>query len=146
MTAGRSSISLTTKGHKAFAALDHRSQRETGGLLKHLDETEQDRVVDGDGHDRAADRSRRGPARTYTLRAHRPGDMGWVVARHGALYAAEYGWSNHIEAITAEIVGGFLKTFDPARERCWIAEMDGETVGSIFLVQATATRWRGCGC
>jgi DNA-binding MarR family transcriptional regulator/GNAT superfamily N-acetyltransferase len=128
-------VSLTTKGHKAFAALDHRSQRETGGLLKHLDETDQLRVVTamdtierliGGGAD---------PARTYTLRAHQPGDMGWVVARHGALYATEYGWNNHIEAITADIVSGFLKTFDPARERCWIAEMDGEPVGSIFLVR-----------
>jgi DNA-binding MarR family transcriptional regulator/GNAT superfamily N-acetyltransferase len=128
-------ISLTTKGHKAFASLDHRSQRETGDLLKHLDAAEQTRVVTamdtierligGDG----------APERHVTLRSHQPGDMGWVVARHGALYAAEYGWSSHIEAITADIVSGFLKSCDPARERCWIAEMDGEPVGSIFLVR-----------
>ncbi len=128
-------ISLTTKGHKAFASLDHRSQRETGGLLKHLDDAEQVRVVTAMemierliGRDAA-------PERRVTLRSHQPGDMGWVVARHGALYAAEYGWSSHIEAITAEIVSGFLKTSDTARERCWIVEMDGEPVGSIFLVR-----------
>ncbi len=128
-------VSLTTKGLTAFAALDHRSQRETGGLLKHLDEAEQRHVV------KAMDTIERliggvtAPERHYTLRSHQPGDMGWVVARHGALYAKEYGWSSHIEAITADIVSGFLKTFDPAREHCWIAEMDGEPVGSIFLVR-----------
>jgi DNA-binding MarR family transcriptional regulator/GNAT superfamily N-acetyltransferase len=128
-------ISLTTKGHKAFASLDHRSQRETGGLLKHLDDAEQVRVVTAmETIERLIGRDA-APERRVTLRSHQPGDMGWVVARHGALYAAEYGWSSHIEAITAEIVSGFLKTSDPARERCWIAEMDGEPVGSIFLVR-----------
>jgi GNAT superfamily N-acetyltransferase len=73
--------------------------------------------------------------RQYTLRPHPPGDMGWVVERHGVLYGAEYGWGSHIEAITAEIVAAFLKTFDPARERCWIAEMDGDRVGCAFLVK-----------
>jgi DNA-binding MarR family transcriptional regulator/N-acetylglutamate synthase-like GNAT family acetyltransferase len=128
-------ISLTTKGHKAFASLDHRSQRETGSLLKHLDDAEQVRVVTAmETIERLIGRDA-APERRVTLRSHQPGDMGWVVARHGALYAAEYGWSSHIEAITAEIVSGFLKTSDPARERCWIAEMDGEPVGSIFLVR-----------
>lgn len=128
-------ISLTTKGHKAFAALDHRSQRETGDLLKQLDGAEQVRVVTAmETIERLIGRAA-APERRVTLRSHQPGDMGWVVARHGALYAAEYGWSSQIEAITAEIVSGFLKTHDPARERCWIAEMGGEPVGSIFLVR-----------
>lgn len=130
-------VSLTTKGYKTFAALDQRSQRETGTMLKHLDEPQQARVVTAMGtierlitHDSA-------PERRYTLRSHRPGDMGWVVARHGVLYAAEYGWSSHIEAITADIVSAFLKNFDPAREHCWIAEIDGEPAGSVFLVKET---------
>jgi DNA-binding MarR family transcriptional regulator/predicted GNAT family acetyltransferase len=128
-------VSLTTKGHKAFAALDHRSQRETGGLLEHLAEAEQSRVVAAmDTIERLIDRNA-GTTRSYTLRPHRPGDMGWVVAQHGTVYATEYGWGSHIEAITAEIVGGFLKHFDPAREHCWIAEIDGEIVGSVFLVK-----------
>jgi DNA-binding MarR family transcriptional regulator/GNAT superfamily N-acetyltransferase len=128
-------ISLTAKGGKAFAALDQRSQHETGTMLKHLDEPEQARVVSAmDTIERLIARDSV-PERRYTLRSHRPGDMGWVVARHGTLYAAEYGWSSHIEAITADIVGAFLKNFDPAREHCWIAELDGEPVGSVFLVK-----------
>jgi DNA-binding MarR family transcriptional regulator/GNAT superfamily N-acetyltransferase len=128
-------LSLTTKGHKAFAALDHRSQRETGSMLSHLDDADQERVVAAmDTIERLVDRDLMRDRR-YTLRPHRPGDMGWVVERHGVLYDTEYGWSSHIEAITAGIVGDFLKNFDPAREHCWIAEVDGERVGSAFLVK-----------
>jgi DNA-binding MarR family transcriptional regulator/GNAT superfamily N-acetyltransferase len=128
-------LSLTTAGYKAFAELDHRSQRDVGDMLKKLDAPAQERVVAAMqtierliGVDSAGERH-------YTLRVHRPGDMGWVVERHGALYAAEYGWGNHLEAITADIVAAFLKNFDPARERCWIADMAGERVGSVFLVK-----------
>lgn len=74
----------------------------------------------------------------YTVRQHGPGDMGWVVHRQGALYAQEYGWNMHFEALVAEIVARFIKTFDPLRERCWIAEQDGAVVGSVFLVQESA--------
>jgi DNA-binding MarR family transcriptional regulator/GNAT superfamily N-acetyltransferase len=138
-------LSLTTKGRLAIGKLDQLSQRETGAMLGKLGESEQIRVVAAMdtierliGHNaNDAPDADDGPA--VSLREHRPGDMGWVVARHGALYPAEYGWDNRIEALTAEIVAGFLKNFDPARERCWIAEMDGEPVGSIFLVRDTDT-------
>jgi GNAT superfamily N-acetyltransferase len=75
----------------------------------------------------------------YILRAHRPGDMGWVVQRHGELYAQEYGWNEEFEALVAEIVARFVKRLDPKRERCWIAVKDGENVGCVFLVKKTST-------
>jgi DNA-binding MarR family transcriptional regulator/GNAT superfamily N-acetyltransferase len=134
--ARQSHLSLTAKGRKAFAPLDERSHDQVHDILQRLAPGQQKRVTDamrtiesliGDKQEKPK----------VTLRAHRAGDMGWVVEKHGALYAREYGWNNHIEAITAEIVGAFLKNFDPKRERCWIAEMDGEIVGCVFLVRET---------
>jgi GNAT superfamily N-acetyltransferase len=77
------------------------------------------------------------PGRTapYILRPPRAGDMGWIVSRHGALYANEYGWDERLEALTAEIVAAFVRNYDAKRERCWIAERDGENVGSVLLVK-----------
>lgn len=79
------------------------------------------------------------PGPAYTLRQHRVGDMGWVVHRQAALYAREYGWDSQFEALVAEIVAQFIKTFDPERERCWIAERDGAIVGSVFVVKDSDT-------
>jgi DNA-binding MarR family transcriptional regulator/GNAT superfamily N-acetyltransferase len=127
-------LTLTAKGQLAFGALDKRSQNDMGAMLRDLSEAEQDRVVTAmDTIENLIER--KANARSYTLRAPRPGDMGWIVSRHGELYAKEYGWNSTIEAITADIVSAFLKNYDPKRERCWIAEMDGEPVGSVFLVR-----------
>jgi len=134
-------LSLTTRGRKAFAALDHRSQRDMGALLHGLSEADQARVV-------AAMRTIEklvGEQETdtpspssYVLRPHRPGDMGWVIGHQAALYAREYGWNIGYEALVAEIAAQFIRNFDPARECCWIAELDGEPVGSVFVVQDSA--------
>ena len=71
----------------------------------------------------------------FTLRGHRPGDMGWVTHRQAVLYAAEYGWNESFEALVAEITASFIRAFDPGRERCWIAERRGEVVGSVFCIR-----------
>jgi GNAT superfamily N-acetyltransferase len=75
----------------------------------------------------------------FVLRPQQPGDMGWVVHRHGALYAQEYGYNEKFEALVAEIVAKFVYHFDPRRERCWMAEKEGEIVGSVFLVKKSKT-------
>jgi GNAT superfamily N-acetyltransferase len=79
----------------------------------------------------------RAPPPAVVLREPRPGDLGWIVSRHGALYGAEYGWDERLEALTAEIVAAFVREHDPGRERCWIAELAGENVGSVLLVKDT---------
>lgn len=134
--ARQSHLALTAKGRKAFAPLDERSHEQVQRMLEKLAPGQQKRLTDamrtiesliGENVEKPK----------VTIRAPKPGDMGWVVEKHGAVYANEYGWNSHIEAITAEIVGAFLKNFDPNRERCWIAEMDGEIVGCVFLVRET---------
>lgn len=76
---------------------------------------------------------------SYTLRQHQPGDMGYIIHKHGVLYAGEYGWDMRFEALVAQVAADFINHFNPEKERCWIAEMDGEIVGSIFIVQKNAT-------
>lgn len=74
---------------------------------------------------------------TWTPRPPQPGDIGWVIERHGALYAVEYDFNEQFEALVAQVAGAFLAQHDPARERCWIAERDGERLGSVFLMRKT---------
>ncbi|HVY00058.1 MAG TPA: bifunctional helix-turn-helix transcriptional regulator/GNAT family N-acetyltransferase [Pseudorhodoplanes sp.] len=132
----QSHLALTAKGRKAFAPLDRRSHEQVRDLLQRLAPARQKRVTEAMRtiESLIADHPEKPKV---TLRAHRPGDMGWVVEKHGAVYAQEYGWNSHIEEITAEIVAAFLKNYDSRRERCWIAEVDGEIAGCVFLVRET---------
>jgi DNA-binding MarR family transcriptional regulator/GNAT superfamily N-acetyltransferase len=128
-------LSLTDRGRAAFTPLDTASRAQIAAVLADLSPAEQRLLVHAM---QTVSGLLGGPgphAEPYLLRPHGPGDMGWVVARHGALYAAEYGWDATFEALVAEIVAGFLRNFDPARERCWIAERNGENVGSVFLMK-----------
>jgi len=137
---GRQSLlRLTAKGRRAFQTIDRRSQRDLEAMLGALPQADQARLV-GAIHTIQGLLGGPGPRPpAYLLRPPRPGDMGWVVARHGALYAQEYGWDEQFEALVAEIVAGFVRHYDPRRERCWIAEVDGENAGSVFLVKQSDT-------
>lgn len=129
-------LSLTAKGRLAFGRLNQESQSDVADMLKALPADDGQRLVEAmTTIERLLDDEAPRPA--PVLRAHRPGDMGWIIQQHGALYAREYGWNISFEALCAEIAAQFLKTFDPARERCWIAEIDSRQVGSVFLVKHT---------
>ncbi len=142
-------LKLTAKGRRAAAQLDRGSDEIVGALLDGVPADAQERIVksmrtigeilraaeagEAGAEKPAADRKRP----TYLLREHRAGDMGWVVARHGAIYAEERGWDASFEALCAEIVAQFLRTYDPRRERCFIAEIGGEPVGCVFVVRGS---------
>lgn|GEM_PF-9232 len=139
-TDGRQSLLwLTDAGRAAFAALDEGSCRDVAALLAPLSPTERRRLVDAMEAVRKQLAPRRDDGPPFVLRPPRPGDLGWVVYSHGALYAREYGWDETFEGLVAEIVADFARGHDPRRERCWIAETDGGNVGSVFLVRGSDT-------
>jgi len=133
---GRQSyLDLTAAGKKAFAPLDSQSSEQVREMLTSLGRSQQTTLVEAMRTIQTL-LSPRDPAKSpYLLRLHRPGDMGWVVHRHGVLYWQEYGYDERFEALVAEIVAEFIQNYDPKRERCWMAERDGEIVGSVFLVK-----------
>src|SRR5579884_13754 len=134
-------LRLTRHGQSEFARLDELSNQQVSAMLDKIGRPQQTKLV-------AAMETIQGLLGETTavphsgaiiLRAHQPGDMGWVVHRHGVLYAEEYGWDERFEALVAEIAAHFIQHLDPKRERCWIAERDGEIVGSVFLVKKSKT-------
>jgi DNA-binding MarR family transcriptional regulator/GNAT superfamily N-acetyltransferase len=136
--ARQSHLSLTARGRQIFDPLDVKSQEHAAAMLSKLSSRDQKLLVDAMHTIEKLLGAEPEPAQPYILRPHRPGDMGWVVQRHGAFYAAEYNWDQSFEALTAKIVAKFIQNFDPKRERCWIAEQNGTNLGSIFLVKKTA--------
>jgi DNA-binding MarR family transcriptional regulator/GNAT superfamily N-acetyltransferase len=139
--ARQSHLSLTPKGRKVFDPLEQRSNQQVAAMLEKVSPARQKQLVDAMHTIEAAinpAQAKNGqPA--YILRSHQPGDMGWIVHRHGALYWKEYRYDERFEALVAEIVAEFIQHLDPRRERCWIAEKDCEIVGSIFVVAKSKT-------
>jgi DNA-binding MarR family transcriptional regulator/N-acetylglutamate synthase-like GNAT family acetyltransferase len=125
-------LKLTGKGRKTFAPLSEASRRAVMTMLERLPEPAQQSLVDAMG--RIQGLLGEAPA-NYLLRDPRPGDMGWIIYRQAELYAQEYGWNTEYEALVAEITARFVREFDPAGERCWVAEMDGKVIGSVFIVR-----------
>lgn len=132
-------LSLTKQGRGAFAALNVASCTEMGALLNKLPASERRRLIAAMHTIEELLGAETGHGEPYLLRPHQPGDMGWIVHRHGVLYSEEHGWDETFEALVAKIVARFARKYDPKRERCWIAERDGEPVGSVFLVRKSKT-------
>ncbi len=132
-------LRLTAAGRDAFALLDQRSRDEVAEMLSDLSEEDQKRLLKAmQTIERVLQHSFKF-SEPFILRPPEPGDLGWVIHRHGVLYAQEYGWDERFEALVAKIVAEFVASYNPTRERCWIAEMGGEIVGCVFVVQADET-------
>jgi DNA-binding MarR family transcriptional regulator/GNAT superfamily N-acetyltransferase len=129
-------LRLTELGHATFAPLNDASQREVAAMLGKLSVPEQHQLVDAMQQIEGLLGQR---TASYLLRDPRPGDMGWVVHRHGVLYAQDYGWNSDFEALVADIVAKYMRDFDAASERCWIAEKDGKVAGAVFVVRHDET-------
>jgi DNA-binding MarR family transcriptional regulator/GNAT superfamily N-acetyltransferase len=133
-------LTLTREGRGAFRNLNARSDRQARSMLGGLASASRSNLIRSmrvieEVLDTNAEAKQQSNAKLFTLRSHSPGDMGWVVHREGALYAQEYGWDERFEALAAHVVADFIDRFDPACERCWMAERDGESLGHIFLVK-----------
>ena len=133
-------VSLTTRGRERYQFLDQHSTQEVSALLVGLSAANQKRLLAAMTTIEAVLDNATQPQVPYIIRPPRPGDIGWVVSRHGALYAEEYGWGETFEGFVAEIAGRFIKDFDARRERCWIAEREGAIVGAVFLVRGPDER------
>lgn len=130
-------LALTAEGAELYRSLSSRSQSEMMQLISGLEEQDQRSLMtalQSAATLLARASGRPAPTPIVTLRSHRPGDMGWVIAAHGRIYATEFGWDHTFEAMVADIAAAFLRDFDPEREHCWMAEIDGVPVGSVTVV------------
>lgn len=127
-------LSLTASGHKAFAAIDTASREQVGAVVAALTDAQRAQLA-ASSRTVSALLGDAGETPASTIRLAAPGDYGWIVSAHGEQYATEYGWDGSVEGLVAEIAGAFAKSHDAARERCWIAEVGGERVGSVMLVR-----------
>jgi len=134
----QSYLSVTARGRKAYAPLEQRAQQDIRALLRRLSASEQDRLVASMRAIEMMIAARTKAAGEIALRDPRPGDLGWVVARHAELYQREFGWADNFEGVCAQIVADFAASYDPKFDRGWIAEMDGQNVGCVFLVKDSA--------
>lgn len=132
-------VSLTVRGRAEFKRLDARSRSQVAAMLAGLTQSQQQRLADSMNAVQNLLDPPASAVKAVTVRPHRPGDIGWVVARHGEIYHQEYGWDSTFEGLVATIAGQFLTRSDPRRERCWIAELDGERAGCVLLVRASDT-------
>jgi len=128
-------LRLTRVGHEAFVPLDDASRRQADTILSRLGTGEQASLVCALERAQTLLSGAASPQPSTSIREHRPGDIGWVISAHGRLYFEVYGWDVTFEALVAEIAAKFLREFRPGQERCFIAELDGEPVGSAFVVQ-----------
>ncbi|MDR7092426.1 bifunctional helix-turn-helix transcriptional regulator/GNAT family N-acetyltransferase [Hydrogenophaga laconesensis] len=132
-------LSLTAEGRAAFEPMQQRSREEAARLLAPLAPDQRHTLVTALARVQSLLDPTATSQRTAVLRDVRAGDMGWVVEQHGEIYGLEYGWNSEFEALVAEIVAGMIRRHDPAWERGWIAELDGERVGSVFVVRKSDT-------
>jgi DNA-binding MarR family transcriptional regulator/GNAT superfamily N-acetyltransferase len=134
--ARQSHLALTARGRRTFDPLERRSQQMVAAMLGELPQAEQIRLVSAmRSIEGLLERKSVAPQPAFILREPRAGDFGWIVARHGIVYAQERGWSESFEGLCAHIVADFVNKRDPVRERCWIAEHDGENAGSVLLMK-----------
>lgn len=128
-------LALTPAGRDAFAGIDRVAEDDGRAALARLGPQDRQRLCAALATVQQLLDPPAEPAPPFVIRPHHVGDVGWVIHRHGVLYAAEYHWDISFEALVAEIGAKFIREFDPAREACWIAERNGEIVGSVFIVR-----------
>ena len=137
--ARQSVLKLTKQGRKEFENLNRLTRNQIEEILNDLSPAEQNRLLAAMKAIEELLGTTTQENFSYILRTPQPGDYGWVIQSNGSLYAQEYGWDENYEALVAQIVAEFVKNYDSKKERCWIAEKDGENVGSVFLVKDSAT-------